>query len=82
LDNFEMLIEQVDNANNMEPLRMWPAVLALMNPVHTTPPTQVGAAGIVGTAVQNNDKAQAAAFSHCSLPCILALLQDLSQESV
>ena len=82
LDNFEMLIEQVDNANNMESLRMWPAVLALMNPEHTTPPIQVGAAWIVGTAVQNNDKAQAAAFSHGALPCILALLQDLSQESV
>lgn len=61
---------------------MWPAVLALMNPEHTTPSIQVGAAWIVGTAVQNNDKAQAAAFSHGALPCILALLRDLSQESV
>lgn len=82
LDNFEMLIEQVDNANNMEPLRMWPAVLALMDGAHATSQIQVAAAWIVGTAVQNNDKAQAAALTHGALPRILALLQDLSQEAV
>ena len=40
LDNFEMLIEQVDNANNMEPMRMWPAVLSLLRaPLYPDPDT-------------------------------------------
>ncbi|KAL4402514.1 Hsp70 nucleotide exchange factor Fes1 [Malassezia pachydermatis] len=72
LDNFEMLIEQVDNANNMESMRMWPAVIALLRAAE--PEIQMAAAWIVGTAVQNNDKAQAIALGHGVLHTLLPLL--------
>ena len=72
LDNFEMLVEQVDNANNMEPLGMWPPVLSLLEPhVASDERILVAAAWVVGTAVQNNDKAQAVALSKNALPRIL-----------
>ncbi|WFD43342.1 hsp70 nucleotide exchange factor fes1 [Malassezia psittaci] len=73
LDNFEMLIEQVDNANTMESLQMWPVFLKLLQS-HQEPEIQVQAAWVVGTATQNNDKAQAVALHHGILKVLLPLL--------
>lgn len=55
-DNFEQLIENLDNANNMEPLGLWSPMIAQLE-------SQVAdyrrmAAWCLGTAVQNNEKAQ------------------------
>lgn len=72
LDNFEMLIEQVDNANNMAPMGMWPAMRALLDAQE--PEIQSATAWVIGTAIQNNDKAQAAALSHDVLAPLLLLL--------
>lgn len=57
------LIELIDNANNMTVLRMWEPLLALLD----SPEDGIVAhtCWIVGTAVQNNLKAQAA-VSHPS----------------
>lgn len=55
-DNFEQLIENLDNANNMEPLGLWtPLLNQLDNP---EPDLRRMAAWCVGTAVQNNAKSQ------------------------
>ncbi|KAL2417701.1 Hsp70 nucleotide exchange factor fes1 [Exophiala dermatitidis] len=55
-DNFEQLIESMDNANNMEPLGLWSPLLSqLDNPVADL---RRMAAWCLGTAVQNNVKAQ------------------------
>lgn len=55
-DNFEQLIENLDNANNMEPLGLWmPLVEQLENPEAEL---RRYAAWCVGTAVQNNTKSQ------------------------
>lgn len=72
LDNFEMLIEQVDNANNMAPMGMWPAIRALLDT--DAPEIQSATAWVIGTAIQNNDKAQAAALEHDVLAPLLTLL--------
>ncbi|WFD26042.1 hsp70 nucleotide exchange factor fes1 [Malassezia nana] len=72
LDNFEMLIEQVDNANNMAPMGMWPTMRALLD--ETAPQIQSATAWVIGTAIQNNDKAQAIALSHGLLAPLVALL--------
>lgn len=73
LDNFEMLIEQVDNTNNMESMQMWPPMLSLLGAPQ--PEIQLQAAWIVGTAMQNNDKAQAVALGHGVLDPLLALVK-------
>jgi hypothetical protein len=55
-DNFEQLIESIDNANNLEPLGLWTPLVALLK--HEEPDMRRMAAWCVGTAVQNNQKAQ------------------------
>ena len=72
LDNFEMLIEQIDNANNMTSMNMWPALLSLLT--EPEPEIQTAAAWIVGTAVQNNDKAQMAVLDYGTVQALIALL--------
>ncbi len=55
-DNFEQLIENLDNANNMSNLRLWvPLIEQLDNPESEI---QRMAAWCVGTAVQNNVQSQ------------------------
>lgn len=55
-DNFEQMIENLDNANNMESLGLWmPLVEQLENPVAEL---RLMAAWCVGTAVQNNNRSQ------------------------
>lgn len=58
LDDFEMLIEMIDNANNMPVLKLWEPLLALVN----DPVDEVArhALWVAGTAIQNNLKGQAA----------------------
>ena len=55
-DNLEQLVETIDNANNLEVLGLWtPLVQQLHN---EEPELRRMAAWCIGTAVQNNLKAQ------------------------
>ncbi|SPO47060.1 related to FES1 - Hsp70 nucleotide exchange factor [Moesziomyces antarcticus] len=73
LDNFEMLIETIDNANNMTSMNMWPSIVGLM--ASSQPEIQTAAAWILGTAVQNNDKAQMAVLPHEPVRAVVDLFQ-------
>ncbi|CEH19267.1 Armadillo/beta-catenin-like repeat-containing protein [Ceraceosorus bombacis] len=73
LDNFEMLIESIDNANNIKNMGMWPPLLSLL--ASKVPAILSGALWVVGTAIQNNDKAQMALLSHKPLQAILDSLR-------
>jgi hsp70-interacting protein len=55
-DNFEQLIENLDNANNLGPLSLWTPLLEQLG----NPESEIRkmAAWCVGTAVQNNEKSQ------------------------
>lgn len=55
-DNFEQLIEGIDNANNLIPLNLWKPLVELLQ--HDETELRRMAAWCVGTAVQNNPKAQ------------------------
>ncbi|CAG7929484.1 unnamed protein product [Penicillium olsonii] len=55
-DNFEQLIEGIDNANNLEPLGLWTPLVQLLK--HDETEIRRYAAWSIGTAVQNNPKAQ------------------------
>jgi hsp70-interacting protein len=55
-DNFEQLIEQIDNANNLEPLGLWTPLKDLLSAPEDD--LKRMAAWCIGTAVQNNIKAQ------------------------
>ena len=55
-DNFEQLIENIDNANNMESLGLWTPLMGQLDSEEAD--MRRMAAWCMGTAVQNNVKAQ------------------------
>ncbi|KAI0354249.1 Fes1-domain-containing protein [Trametes cingulata] len=75
LDNFEMLIEQIDNANNMEKLQMWEPLHSLLVNPSSSEEIQKQVLWILGTAVQNNPAAQ---HSYLALSPLRTLLSFLS----
>lgn len=56
LDNFEMLIENLDNANNIENMKLWDPILKTLDDESSE--IKSGALSIIGTAVQNNKPSQ------------------------
>lgn len=56
LDNFEMLIENLDNANNIENMKMWEHLIKLLS--LKEPEIVAITCSIIGTAVQNNIDSQ------------------------
>ncbi|KIK61434.1 hypothetical protein GYMLUDRAFT_43009 [Collybiopsis luxurians FD-317 M1] len=72
LDNLEMLIEQIDNANNLEKLKMWEPLHALL----TSTPDAVAthAIWVIGTALQNNPAAQDAYLKLNPIPTLTSFL--------
>ncbi|TDL26802.1 Fes1-domain-containing protein [Rickenella mellea] len=79
LDNFEMLIEQIDNANNISALNMWPQIHKLLG--SDSDVIKANTLWIIGTAVQNNPAAQKACLSFPSDPLsvILSILSSSSE---
>lgn len=57
LDELEMLVESIDNANDLQPLKLWPELLNILL-ASKEPEIRVNVAWVMGTAVQNNDRAQ------------------------
>ncbi|QFZ28456.1 putative hsp70 nucleotide exchange factor [Clavispora lusitaniae] len=60
LENFEMLIENMDNANNIENMKLWPSVIAQLQADAVS--LRVLSASIVAIATQNNPASQEAFF--------------------
>ncbi|KAL4801686.1 Hsp70 nucleotide exchange factor fes1 [Aspergillus unguis] len=70
-DNFEQLIESIDNANNLEPLGLWTPLVELLS--HEEPDMRRMAAWCIGTAVQNNEKAQDKLIVMNAVPKLVSL---------
>ncbi|PYH98879.1 Hsp70 nucleotide exchange factor fes1 [Aspergillus ellipticus CBS 707.79] len=70
-DNFEQLIESIDNANNLEPLGLWSPLVELLQ--HEEAEIRRMAAWCIGTAVQNNEKAQDKLVVFNALPTLVSL---------
>ena len=79
-DNFEQLIEQIDNANNLEPLGLWTPLVELLS--NEEGELRRMAAWCVGTAVQNNQKAQERALVVGAIPALVKMAIDERNESV
>jgi len=79
-DNFEQLIEIIDNANNMENLGLWPPLVSLLGNEESE--LRRYAAWCVGTAVQNNVQAQTKLLAVDAIPQLTTLATEDSQEGV
>ncbi|KAG7446738.1 Fes1-domain-containing protein [Guyanagaster necrorhizus] len=74
LDHLEMLIEQIDNANNLEQLEMWQPLHSLLTSPDSTDVIVLQALWVIGTALQNNPAAQQTYLSSNPLPTLTAFL--------
>lgn len=90
-DNFEQLIEQIDNANNLEALGLWtPLVELLGTEAASDDETKTSesadlrrmAAWCVGTAVQNNPKSQERALLVGVIPHLVRLATEDANSNV
>ncbi|KAI4521281.1 Fes1-domain-containing protein [Schizophyllum commune Loenen D] len=81
LDHLEMLIEQIDNANNLEKLNLWAPLHSLVTSPDTPPPVALQALWVVGTALQNNPSAQDSYIKLDPLPALLGFLSPASPNS-
>jgi hypothetical protein len=70
-DNFEQLIESLDNANNLSNLSLWTPLIELLS--HSDPDFRRYAAWCVGTAVQNNAPSQERFLTAGGVPKLVAL---------
>jgi hsp70-interacting protein len=70
-DNFEQLIENLDNANNLSPLALWSPLLSCL--AHEEHEIRKMAAWCVGTAVQNNEKSQERLLANGGIPALVGL---------
>ncbi|MCJ1476838.1 hsp70 nucleotide exchange factor fes1 [Lambiella insularis] len=79
-DNLEQLIENIDNANNLEPLGLWTPLVELLG--HEEQRLRRMAAWCVGTAVQNNEKAQERALVVGAIPALIKMALEEKDETV
>ncbi|KAL4899700.1 Hsp70 nucleotide exchange factor fes1 [Aspergillus multicolor] len=70
-DNFEQLVEGIDNANNLEPLGLWTPLVELLQ--HEEADMRRMAAWCIGTAVQNNEKAQDKLIVMNAIPTLVSM---------
>lgn len=62
MENFEMLIENLDNANNIENLKLWDPILEIL--AYKEAELRSIALSIIGTSVQNNIPSQDSFITH------------------
>ncbi|CAH6723839.1 hsp70 nucleotide exchange factor Fes1p [[Candida] jaroonii] len=77
LENFEMLIENLDNANNIENMKLWSSIVKLLDG-ETPDSLRILAVSIISIAVQNNDKAQDDFLKYDGFERLLAIYPDAS----
>lgn len=78
-DNFEQLIESLDNANNMSALDLWTPLLAQLRNPEGGGELRRYAAWCVGTAVQNNERSQERLLAMGGLPSLVGLAVDAAE---
>ncbi|KAJ3174401.1 hsp70 nucleotide exchange factor fes1 [Geranomyces variabilis] len=75
-DELEMLVESLDNANDLRPLKLWAPLIDILSN-NKEPVLRKYAAWVMGTAVQNNNRAQEDFLAAGGLdPVLKALAQD------
>lgn len=81
MDNLEMFVENIDNANDLQKLKMWEPLQGLLSLPSTTDPLKLQTLWTIGTALQNNPAAQLSYLSLNPIPSILACLSPSSNSA-
>ncbi|KAG0170228.1 hsp70 nucleotide exchange factor fes1 [Apophysomyces sp. BC1034] len=80
LDNFELLVEGIDNAKNIENMKLWPDLISQLTAKEAA--VRKGVAWVCGTAVQNNPDAQKALLRNNGLEPLVTLLKQEENKEV
>ncbi|TIB76798.1 hypothetical protein E3Q23_01652 [Wallemia mellicola] len=72
LDNFEMLVEQVDNAKNMKKIGLWDPIYTLLK--HNEDDIKIAAAACTGSAINNDYDTQDTFMELDPLPLFISYL--------
>ncbi|KAG0706248.1 armadillo-type protein [Suillus ampliporus] len=75
LDDLEMLVQNIDNANDLKKLKMWEPLHGLLLASGTSDALKMQTLWIIGTALQNNPAAQ---LAYVDLEPLPALVRSLS----
>ncbi|KAG1721961.1 armadillo-type protein [Suillus lakei] len=78
LDDLEMLVQNIDNANDLKKLGIWEPLHGLLLAPNTTDALKMQTLWIIGTALQNNPAAQLAYLELDPLPTLLKSLSPTS----
>lgn len=79
-DNLEQLVEQIDNANNLQALGLWKPLIGQLKSDEAD--CRMYAAWVISTAVQNNVKCQEILLSNGAVQILLDLALNDSTQSV
>ena len=79
-DNFEQLIETIDNANNIDSLGLWSPLISVLGSKEAE--LRKFAAWCIGTAVQNNVKAQEKVLALDAIPLLIRVGVEDESEAV
>lgn len=79
-DNFEQLIESLDNANNLGSLALWTPLLDQLTA--SEPEIRKMAAWCIGTAVQNNEPSQERLLAMGGIPRLIELVTKSDEDKV
>ncbi|KAF8629459.1 hypothetical protein AX15_003438 [Amanita polypyramis BW_CC] len=82
LDQFEMFIEQIDNANNLQKLQMWEPLQTLLTSNNSSQALKTAVLWVIGTALQNNPAAQDDYMQYHPLPALLDFLTPTPESSL
>lgn len=80
-DELELLVESIDNAIDLQALGMWPQLLSILEN-EKEGELRMYAAWVMGTAAQNNPKAQEAFERARGVPIVLKALDQDQDERV
>ncbi|KAG2344610.1 Fes1-domain-containing protein [Suillus weaverae] len=81
LDDLEMLVQNIDNANDLKKLGIWQPLHNLLQSSNTSDPLKMQTLWIIGTALQNNPAAQLAYLDLDPLPALLKSLSPTSSSA-
>lgn len=74
LDHLEMLVEQIDNANDLQKLKLWEPLVSLLDSTESSTEIKVQILWVIGTAIQNNPQAQDVYLACSPLSTLLGFL--------
>jgi len=74
LDELEMLVEHIDNANDLEKLKLWGPLQKLLISSSSSEDIKIQTLWVMGTAMQNNPAAQSAYLSLDPLSTVISFL--------